>query len=144
MLNLKFTSEFLAPNSLYLMPENIPIYQFLPQSFNIWHDRYNWCCCMLHMKAVRVNLKTFHNKEKNSISLILYLYDTKLIVIIILSHFTSCLVCTHDMLRVRDRVATFDHEGEHHTYRWWSWRMERLWILSYIIKHPHRPWTAFL
>ena len=33
MLNLKFTFEFLAPNSLYLMPETIPIYQFLPQSF---------------------------------------------------------------------------------------------------------------
>ena len=41
------------------------------------------CCYMLHM-TVRVNLKTFHNKEKNSISLILCLYDTKLIVIIIL------------------------------------------------------------
>lgn len=29
MLNLKFTSEFLAPDSGYLIPETIPIYQFL-------------------------------------------------------------------------------------------------------------------
>lgn len=32
--------------------------------------------------------------------------------------FLFCLVCIHDMLRVRDIVATFEHEGEHHTYRW--------------------------
>ena len=32
VLNLKFTSEFLAPNASYLTAETIPIYRFLPST----------------------------------------------------------------------------------------------------------------
>lgn len=57
MLILKFTSEFLAVNSCYLISESMPVYQFLPSTES--SKNISWESSKRISKTVNVFESTF-------------------------------------------------------------------------------------